>query len=103
MNNANVSFGDDGQIKLEQVVVVFVDRAVEGIFDGDDRRVGIPVAESAKNLFETLARHRFDRVPEELSRRFLAESSPFALKSDSLASFHSASPGCSGPDQRRAS
>jgi hypothetical protein len=42
MNDADVGFGDNLVVVMQQVIVVFVDRAVNGVFDGD--HCGIAVA-----------------------------------------------------------
>ena len=41
VHDAHAGFGHDGQFEIHQVVVVFVDAAGEGVFDGHDGAGGL--------------------------------------------------------------
>ena len=41
MDNSHVGFGNDGQLEVDQVIVILVDAACQGVFDGHDRATGV--------------------------------------------------------------
>ena len=55
VDDADGGLGDDRQLEVLEVVVIFVDGAGEGVLDGDDRAGGAPFLEVAEDVFEALA------------------------------------------------
>jgi hypothetical protein len=80
VDDADVGFGDDAVLEGEEVVVVFVDGAVEGIFDGDDGGVDLAGVEGLEDLVEALAGEDVDVASEEPHGRFVTEGPEFALE-----------------------
>src|SRR5207244_6167757 len=82
VNDPNVSLGDDAEVEVQQVVVIFVYRPRQRILDRNDRRVGFAFLQGLEDFFEALKRNHFGALSEQLLHRFLAESPQFALESD---------------------
>ena len=82
MDDAHVGLGSDLEAEIEEVVVILMHGAVQGVLDGDDCRNCIAVADGLKYLIEALAGQRLYRVAEQLPDGFLAEGSGRSLKRD---------------------
>jgi hypothetical protein len=80
VDDADVGFGDDAVLEGEEVVVVFVDGAVEGVFDGDDGGIDFAGVERLKDLVEALAGEDVDIAAEEPHGGFVAEGAEFSLE-----------------------
>jgi len=73
VHDAHAGFGHDGQFEVDQVIVVLVDAAGEGIFDGHDGATGAAVLDGAKDIFETRTGEHLDVRAAELAGGLLAE------------------------------
>jgi hypothetical protein len=62
------------------MVVVLVDRAVEGVFNGDDRGVAAEGAKRGEDFLKSLTGNDFDLRPEQFYDGLVAESSSLALE-----------------------
>lgn len=91
MDDADVGFAGDVVVEIEEVVVVFMDGAVEGVFDGNDGGVAFGVTEGGKNVFEAGTGEDLGIGTGEAHDGFVAEGAGFALEGDAggaWASFH---------------
>ena len=103
MDDADAGFGDDGELKALQVVVVLVDRPGYSVFDGDYSAVDLAVLEALEDVFESLTGEDLRPLTQQLSHSLLAEGSFFTLKRGCvrrLSSNHSPCGRCGS--QRRA-
>src|ERR1017187_10352538 len=90
--DAHAGFGHDGQFEVHQVVVVLMDAAGEGIFDGHDGASGATVLDGAEDVFKTGTGEHFG-AGAELPGGLLAEGTALPLEgNDGAASAHRATP-----------
>ena len=80
MHDAHPRFGDDRQPKLQQVIVVFVNRAGEGVFNRHDGVTDLAVGESTKNFLEALTRQVLQIRPQQLPRGLFAKGPSRSLE-----------------------
>src|SRR5579872_4964750 len=82
VHDADVGFGNNLEVEMQQVVVVFVHGPGETVFDRNHGGVRDALLQSPKDLLKPLERNYFGPPPEELTDGLLAEGSQFALKPD---------------------
>ena len=80
VDDAHVGLGDDAKVEVQQVVVVFVDRAVKGVFDGDHGGVDLAVAQGDEDVLEARAGLDDDGGAEQVHGSLMAEGAGLALK-----------------------
>src|SRR5271156_5704752 len=90
MHDAHAGFAHDGELEVQQVIVVLVDRAGQGVLDRHHRPVRTALLETAENVFEPYAGQDFRRRAGEFARSFFAESPAFALKRQQSGRFANA-------------
>src|SRR4026209_1862727 len=98
VDNSHAGFSDNRQIEMQQVIVIFVHRAVQSILYGNDGRFHALAVQAVKDILEALARNNLDRGAEQFPCGILAESAPLTLNGDPLPLPHLAF----APSQRRA-
>jgi len=95
MDDADVGFAGDVVVEVEEVVVVLVDGAVEGIFDGDDGGVAVGVAEGGEDVLEAGTGENLGVRAGEAHDGFMAEGAGLTLEGDTdgdRALFHGSLP-----------
>lgn len=95
MDDTDVGFAGDVVVEVEEVVVVLVDGAVEGVFDGDDGGVAAGIAEGGKNVLEAGAGEDLRVGAGEAHDGFMAEGAGLTLEGDTdggRALFHGSLP-----------
>src|SRR5579884_805404 len=73
---------------MKQVIVVFVDRACQGILDRHNRVIDFTRGKRAKNVFKPGTRAEGEIASQKLNGGFFAEGSALPLKRNSTGSAH---------------
>ena len=68
------------QVEVQKMIVIFVNRPMEGVLDRNHGRVDFALAQCSKDLFEPLARRDFHLVSQQLLHGNLAERALFSLE-----------------------
>src|ERR1017187_4130415 len=82
VHDAHAGFGHDGQFEVHQMVVVLVDAAGQGVFDGHDGAEGGAFLDAAKDIFKTRTGEDFDVGAAETAGGLLAEGAALPLERD---------------------
>src|ERR1017187_5333018 len=82
VDDAHAGFGHDGQFEVHQVVVVLMDAAGEGVFDGHDGARGGAVLDGAEDVLKTGTGEHFSGRAAELAGGLLAEGATLPLEGD---------------------
>ena len=81
MHNPDVGLPYNRKFKMQQVIVIFMYRTMQGILDRNGGRIRFSGRYSLKHFVKALAWDDFDLLPQQLAGGLLAESSQFSLKS----------------------
>ena len=80
VHDPHAGFRDDGQIEVQQVVIVLVYRAVERVLDGNHRSLDLFLLESPEYVFEPLAGQYVNALSEQFASGLFAECATLSLE-----------------------
>lgn len=81
VDDADIGFRDDLVIVVQQMIIVFMDRAVERVLDRNHRCVATARAKRGEHFIKPLARNNLHPRAKKLNDGFMAKRSGLALKS----------------------
>src|ERR1035441_4194532 len=82
VHDAHAGFGHDRQFEVHQVVIVLVDAACQGVFDGHHGARGAAVLDATEDVFKARTREHLDVRAAELAGGLLAEGAALPLECD---------------------